>query len=248
MTLGKERKDQLVPTGFMLPGFIHREESVSETRLQCVFWSPTGYVIGQRMINEQVVIEEETGERGFGVEVGVDAGGNWLERNRLIRLHSGDAIENLELIKDKVTKLKNMYFEALATMMQREFERGLEFVVELKSIFLVRFPDYNQVLNRYDELKMVMFVKDLEEVIILQISRGEFAICVSEVEKIKPGDECDRNIFAYEGQNYWCHDMVAVWYPTEKRHIAYDPDDTSRRTEMLGLSLDTLENYLDKKR
>ena len=248
MVSGKERGDLLVPTGFMLPGFEYREEFFEEGRQHCVFWSPTGYAVDQRMIKQEVVVYREIGEPGFGVEAGIDAGGSWWERDRLIRASSGNAGENLRWIGDEVAKVEDTHFVVLAAEMQREFERGLEFAVELKSMFLARFPGYNQVFDRYNELKRVMFVKDLQEVIVWRIDRGEFSVSVGEVARIEPGEEYDMRVFTYEGGKYWCHDETAVWYPTRKRTVAYNPDDTVGRTYMLQLSFATLGKYLNKRR
>ena len=248
-SLAEGEKDlrPFVPTDFNLPGF-ERKDIIVASEQTCVFLSTSGHKIGQREIQKQMLVVREIGELEVRVEAGIDAGGRWESGRRLTKVY-GDIDCHLPWVQEVVVELGEMgYFDELINEMQKEYERGQNFVGELIPAFLSRFPEYDLVINRFEKYKDVMFVggKVQQRAVRWYIGSGEFTISVGETKKVLPSEEVDFCDFTVNGERYWAHDFVAVWYPTEDRDIAYNIDDTDRRTELLHLSFDTLDNFLER--
>ncbi len=247
-SLAEEEKDlrPFVSGDFNLPGF-ERKDIIVASEQTCVFLGTSGHKIGPREIQKQVLVVREIGELDVKVEAGIDAGGRWWNRRRLTKVY-GDIDCHLPLVQEAVVELEEMgYFDELINEMQKEYERGQNFVGELIPAFLSRFPEYDLVINRFERYKKIMFVESgFQRAIDWRIGSGEFSVSVGEVREVLPDEEVDRYAFTADGRSYWAHDFRGVWYPTKTRNTAYNIDDTDRRAELLQQSFDTLDNFLEQ--
>lgn len=244
---GEKDLRPFVPGDFNLPGF-EREDVVVASDQLSVFLSPTGCKIGPREIQKQVLVIREMGEQEVEVQAGIGAGGSWWTGQRLRKVYE-DIDYHLPWVQETVAKLERVgYFDKLISQMQKEYESGRSFVGELIPSFLNRFPEYDLIIDRFERYKDMLFVGSgsQQKAIHWTMDLGEFTVSVGEVREVRPDEEVDINEFTVDGKRYWVHDHVGVWYPTKDRDIAYKTEDMDRRTELLHLSFDTLENFLEQ--
>lgn len=244
---GEKDPRPFISGDFNLLGF-EREDVVKGSEQFCIFLGATGHKIDSREIQKQVLVIREIGERAVEVEAGVDAGGLWYIRQRLRKVYENISY-HLPWVQETVERLERVgHFDKLADEMQKEYESGQNFVSELIPAFLNRFPEYDVVINRFERYKNVMFVGGgfQQRAIEWKIDPGEFAVAVGEVREVLPDEEVDIYEFALDRKRLWAHDFRAVWYPTKDRDTAYSIEDTDRKSELLQLSFDTLESFLER--
>jgi hypothetical protein len=172
--------------------------------------------------------------------------GYWpLENFKKNRSRFVEALSQLE---------KQRYFSNLADVMIAEYVAGRAFInTELIPASLQRFPDFSVLVNMYDTWKQTYFIDPNKgQAITWRLDRAfdpakyEFTNRVGRVIPVTGEDEGDNTIFEMGDNRFWMTDFRAVWYPTENSDTTYDPQDTNRRTELLGQSLTALEDYLYK--
>jgi hypothetical protein len=245
---GKEDPRPFVPRNFELPGFA-RQDIIDSGWQYCVFSANTGQRIRPGEIHNQALLTRAVGEPGIEIEAGVEAGGDWWVRRRLVKDYKRSTVNPsmLQEMQGEIGELRRAgCFGRWASGMREEYEIGRSFIDdELLPAVSGRFPRYSAPIDRFDRHKFIMFItKDYPlRGMIWRIGPCEFAVSIPEISKVLPDEEIDIHAFKTGGKLFQAHDFHAVWYPTRDRDTTFSEGDTNRRTKLLHECLNTIVSY-----